>query len=194
PPCYTLNWNSISGRDVAAPARGRTPVGQSPYEFGPRVVEVEREGNPPDEVVRQAEHDGRGGPRAAPDQPGQPDGAEHLPQQAHGREQPAPFGRARHLEVDDAVEADDHAEARENLRVVLRRQPRIAEQPLRVGDRVQPPRDVVDSGRDEDGAVKSPPCDHLRLLTSTVPVPTSIALDSHFTRPGRAPRPRAVPN
>src|SRR5215212_1493980 len=91
-----------------------------PDVLGPRVVEVERERNPPDEVVRQAEDEGRRRPCTA---------------------------------VDELGEADDHAEAGENLRVVLQGQAREAEEPLRVERRVEPPRDVINPRRAEDRAV-----------------------------------------
>ena len=129
-------------------------------EAGPGVVQVKREWNPPDEVVRQTEDDRRGGPRAAPDESGEADGAENLPRESDGGEQPAALGRARDLEIDDAVEADHHPEAGENLRVVLRRQSREAEEPLRVERRVESPRDVVGARRAEDRAVEPAARDH----------------------------------
>src|ERR1044071_7963157 len=95
---------------------------QASTNLGPRVVEVEREGEPPDEVVREAEDDCRRGPRPTPDELREADGAENLSREPDGREQPAALGRARHLEVDNPVEPDDHPEAGENLRVVLRGQ------------------------------------------------------------------------
>src|SRR5215207_362446 len=128
-------------------------------ELGPRVVEVEREGEPPYKIVGEAEDEGRGRPRAAPDELGEADGAEQLAEEPDGGEEPAALGRARDLEIDDPVEADDHAEAGEYLRVVLQGQAREAEEPLRVERRVEAPRDVVSAGRAEGRAVKLSPGD-----------------------------------
>src|SRR5688500_957944 len=59
------------GERVRAPA----PL---PPEVRPRVAQVQAEGNPPDEVVRQAEDDRLPGPAAGRDHHHQADGAQHL--------------------------------------------------------------------------------------------------------------------
>jgi hypothetical protein len=79
----------------------------------------------------------------------QPGGPEQLPQEPHRRQRPSPFRNPRHLQVDEPVKANDHAEAREDLRVLQRRHPGEPEEPLRVQAGVQTPANVVDAGCDD---------------------------------------------
>jgi hypothetical protein len=55
------------------------------------------------------------------DEPQQADGSEHFAEEADGGEQPAALGDTGHLPVEDAVDADDHTQAGEDSRVILRR-------------------------------------------------------------------------
>src|ERR1700749_4529245 len=105
PTCARLSVRVASlSLGIAAALFLARPAREVSAEVRPSVVEVEREGNPPDEVVGEAEDDCGGSPAAAPDELREADGAEDFSREPHGREQPAALGRARDFEIDDAVE------------------------------------------------------------------------------------------
>jgi len=80
--------------------------------------------------------------------------------QPDGRDRPAALRMARDLQVEHAIETDHHPEAREDRRIVQRRHVAEAEQPLRIDDSVDAPRDVVGGCRGEDTAMEPPARDH----------------------------------
>src|SRR6266550_440893 len=75
---------------------------QLPNEPRPRVEEIERERNPPDEIVRDAQNRAACRPRAAQQQSRQSDRAEDLADETDGSQQESTFRNARHLDIEDA--------------------------------------------------------------------------------------------
>jgi len=120
----------------------------------PRVVQVDRERNPPNQIVRQAEQDRGAWPCAGPNQSRQSNRTENLSEQSYRGEQPTAFGPPRDFKVDDSVETHDHSQAREDRRMIQRRHFRKAKQPLRIVNAVNAPGDVVNAGGDENQTMK----------------------------------------
>src|SRR5262249_48133808 len=100
----------------------------------PGVVQVESERNPPDQVVRKTQDRARNRPLTAPDKIQQTERPQNLAQKPDRRQKPPALGNTCDLQIDYAVEADDHSQAGEDFRVVLQGHIRVAEQPLRVED------------------------------------------------------------
>ena len=98
-----------------------------------------------------------------------PSGPRDLPDETNGGDQPAALRDARDVQVENPVESHDHPEAREDGRVVRRRHPGEAKQPLRIGGGPYPPADVVEPGGGEDGTMKSSARDH-RSTAPSIPV------------------------
>jgi hypothetical protein len=123
-------------------------------EGGPGVTQVAGEWYPPDEVVGQDEDNGVRRPGSGEDQPGQAERAEDLAGQRDGGHQPAVGRAAGHVEVEDPVQAEHHAESGEYLRCIAQWQPGQPEKPLRVRHRVAAPENVVRAGGEEDAPVR----------------------------------------
>ena len=87
----------------------------------PRITQIHAKGNPPDQVVRDAQQESRWWPRASRDQPEHSDRAQDFSGEANGRRQPTVFRNARDVEIEDSVKADDHAKTREYCRVIGQR-------------------------------------------------------------------------
>src|SRR5207302_6555237 len=92
----------------------------------------------------------------------QPKRTEHFTEQTHGHKRPAAFGDARHFQVDNAIQADNHAEARKDLGVILQRHTGITKEPLWVEGGVRTPGESVDASGAKDEAMQPPMCDHPR--------------------------------
>src|SRR6266508_6499728 len=88
---------------------------------GPGVVQVEREREPPEQVVGEHDDACSKRPLTREQQVGEAQRPQDLAGHPDRRHRPVLFGKASDLQVEDAVEADHHAEAGEDLRVVLRR-------------------------------------------------------------------------
>ena len=67
-------------------------------------------------------------------------------------------GNSRHLKIDNPVQPDDHPETGKDLRMVFQRQAGIAKEPLRIPNRIESPKNVVDPGNDKDCAMNFSPC------------------------------------
>src|SRR5438132_8210757 len=146
------SWTSTIEADIASGHGWQTP--------GPRVVQVERERDPPHEIVEHAENPRCDGPRPPPDQDRQAHRTQDLAEKSDHGQEPSTLGHPRDFEVEKAVQPDDHPEARKDRRVVQGRHPGETEQPLRVegGEHSKP--DVVQPGGREDGSMKSAARDH----------------------------------
>lgn len=126
----------------------------------PRVAQIKGEGDPPHEIVGQAEHDRSRRPLAAGDEHAETDGAEELAQEADGGDEKTALGDARDLGVEDAINTHDHSDAREDRRVVEGRQARETEEPLRVDRGVDAPKRVVKGREQKDDAMEAAARDH----------------------------------
>src|SRR5262245_53998540 len=96
------------------------------------VVQVESERTRPNQVVRKTQDRGCNRPLTAPDKIQQTDRSQNLAQKPDRRQKPPTLGNSCDLQVDDAVQADDHTQAGEDFRIVLQGHTCVAEQPLRV--------------------------------------------------------------
>jgi hypothetical protein len=84
-------------------------------------------------------------------------GPEDFADKADRREKPAVLGPAGDLEIEQPVQADDHPQTGEYLRMVVQRHPCEPEQPLGVQTRKDPPPYVVRARDNEHPPVPMPP-------------------------------------
>src|SRR5215213_2588501 len=119
------------------------------------INEVKSERDPPDEVVRDAEDDALQRPRAGRDQLGEPDRAEDFAEEADRGDGGAALGMTRDLPIEEAVDADDHGQAGEDLRMIRKGHSGVTEQPLRIARGVRAPGEVVRAGQGEGDLVKA---------------------------------------
>ena len=119
--------------------RGAQPLRRLRFlpEDRPSIVQVEAEGNPPNQVVGHTENHRPNRPDPAPNEAREADGTEDLSRKTDRRYHPASFGYTRHLKIQDAVQTYDHAEAGKDLWIVLMWHPRKTEQPLWIDDCIE---------------------------------------------------------
>ena len=77
------------------------------------------------------------------------------------RRSPAALRSPRDLQVQNAIQANHHPQARENLRMVLVGQPHEVEQPLWIISRVQTLEHILDARQDKGDAVLAAAFDHM---------------------------------
>src|SRR4051812_21245408 len=101
-------------------------------ECGPSIEEIEREGQPPNEVVGHAENASAQRPAPLDEKNHETEWTEHLAGEPNRSKEKPLLGTARHFEVENAVEADDHPQAGEDLWVIRQIEPRQTKQPVRI--------------------------------------------------------------
>src|SRR5215471_14029707 len=88
-------------------------------EQGPRVIEINRKGNPPDQVIGHAQYGGGYWILPTDDKPGHPDWSEYLSCKPNCCQQKSPFGNSGYFQIEDPIQPDHHPQAFKDLRVVL---------------------------------------------------------------------------
>src|SRR5438132_13796089 len=104
------SWTSTIEADIASGHGWQMP--------GPRVVQVEREWDPPHEIVEHAENPRGDGPRPTPEQDHQAQRTQDLAEEADRGQKPSTLGHACDFEVEKPIQPDDHPQARKDRRVI----------------------------------------------------------------------------
>jgi hypothetical protein len=124
-------------KDVAPTALGKARQkfhlrSQRIAKVRPRIMQIKNKRQPPDEIVCKAKDKSGGRPNTLPNQTQQTDGPENFSDETYKRQQPATFGHTSDFKIKNPIEANDHAQTRKNLRVIVQGHSSKTEKPLGV--------------------------------------------------------------